>query len=267
MMFETLKQHWPEYLMEGAELGLFMISACVFGTLLEHPSSPLHQAIPDAFLRRILMGMIMGLTAISIIYSPWGKQSGAHFNPAVTLTFFRLRKVQAWDAFFYVGAQFFGGIAGVLLASFAIGQFLAHPSVNFVVTAPGPRGVAFAFLGELVISFVLMSVILRAMNHHRLMRFTGWFAGTLVALYIILEAPISGMSMNPARTLGSALPAHFWTALWLYFVAPPLGMLLASELFLRQNQMRTSMCAKLNHQNNKRCIFRCNYRTTASSLP
>jgi len=107
-IIETLKKHWPEYLMEAAGLGIFMISACSFGALLEHPASPIRQAIANSFLRRILMGMAMGLTAISIIYSPWGKQSGAHLNPSVTLTFFRLGKVARWDAVFYVTAQFLG---------------------------------------------------------------------------------------------------------------------------------------------------------------
>ena len=80
--------HLPEYLMEGAELGVFMISACLFTALLEYPASPVHGMIADATIRRALIGCSMGATAIAIIYSPWGKQSGAHFNPAVTLTFF-----------------------------------------------------------------------------------------------------------------------------------------------------------------------------------
>ena len=92
-MFDTLRRHWPEYLMEAAELGLFMISAGVFVSLLEHPASPVRQAIADPVLRRVLIGLAMGLTAISIVYSPLGQRSGAHFNPAVTLTFFRLGKV------------------------------------------------------------------------------------------------------------------------------------------------------------------------------
>lgn len=97
-MKTALTQHWPEYLMEAAELGLFMISAGALGVLLEYPGSPVHQALPSPALRRVLMGLAMGATAIAIIYSPLGKQSGAHFNPSVTLTFFRLGKVRGWDA-------------------------------------------------------------------------------------------------------------------------------------------------------------------------
>jgi aquaporin Z len=257
-MVNSFKRCWPEYLMEAAELGIFMVSACLVVTLLEHPASPVRQAIPDPVLRRVLTGIAMGLTAISIVYSPWGKRSGAHFNPAVTLTFFRLGKVQAKDATFYVLAQFVGGASGVLLAAQLIGSPVGHPSVNYAVTLPGTHGQAVAFVAELLISFVLMTVVLRVSNQARLARFTGLFAGTLVAAYISLEAPLSGMSMNPARTFGSAFSAHLWTGLWVYFTAPPLGMLLAAELCLRKKGRAGIKCAKLHHQNNKRCIF-CDY--------
>src|SRR5687768_15266280 len=115
-MTETLRRHWPEYLMEAALLGGFMLSACLFGTLLEHPASPLRQALPDALFRRGLIGAAMGLTLIGLVYSPWGQQSGAHMNPSVTLTFWRLGKVRPQDAFWYVLAQFAGGVLGVCLA-------------------------------------------------------------------------------------------------------------------------------------------------------
>jgi len=77
-----------------------MISAFTFGTILEHPASQVHQTIPNPHLRRLLMGIAMGLTAITIIYSPWGKQSGAHINPSTTFTFFRLGKVAKWRCHF-----------------------------------------------------------------------------------------------------------------------------------------------------------------------
>ncbi len=258
-MLNFVGRHWPEYLMEAAGLGMFMISAGIFGTILEYPGSPAHQAIDDPFLRRILMGTAMGLTAIGIIYSPWGKQSGAHINPSVTLTFFRLGKIEPWDALFYIAAQFAGGVAGVLLVTLALGQSFANPPVLYVATIPGPGGPAIAFLAEVAISFVLMFAVLVTTNTESLARHTGLFAGVLVAIYIIAEAPISGMSMNPARTFGSALPAQLWQALWIYFTAPPLGMLLAAETYLRSIGPRGAICAKLHHHNDKRCIFRCGY--------
>jgi aquaporin Z len=258
-MRKALAQHWPEYLIEAAALGLFMISACTFGTILEHPASPVHQALPNPLLRRALMGLAMGATAAGIVFSPWGKRSGAHLNPAVTLTFLRLGKVRAWDAFFYIAAQFAGGVAGVLAAAAALRGLVAHPAVHYVVTAPGAAGEGVAFVAEAGISFLLMAVVLRVSNHPRLARYTGFFAGTLVATYITLEAPISGMSMNPARSFGSAAPAMFWHALWVYFLAPPLGMLLAGELYRWRYGIERVRCAKLHHDNDQRCIFRCGY--------
>ena len=120
-------------------------------------------------------------------------------------------------------------------------------------------GVLAAFLAELAITFILMTVVLNISNTRRLSRWTGLFAGALVATYITVEAPISGMSMNPARTFGSAFGAHVWTSLWIYFIAPPIGMLLAAEVYQRMKAGRAVACAKLHHHNNQRCIFRCNF--------
>jgi aquaporin Z len=136
-----------------------------------------------------------------------------------------------------------------------LGKPISHPSVNYVVTVPGPSGLAAAFLAEFVISFGLMFEVLVVSNIHRLAHFTGLLAGVLLALYIAVEAPFSGMSMNPARTFASALPAHLWTALWIYFTAPPLGTLLAAVFYLWLKG-RPVFCAKLHHHNDKRCIFR-----------
>jgi aquaporin Z len=255
----VLRRHWPEYLIEAGGLGLFMVSACLFATLLEHPSSPVRQAVMNALLRRIPMGLAMALTAMAIIYSGWGQRSGAHLNPALTLTFWRLGKVKAWDAIFYVAAQFVGGITGVAVAAAALGLRLAHPAVNYAATVPGAGGVGAAFGAELLMTFVLMTVILIATNRPGLNRFTGVFAGMLVASYIVFEAPVSGMSLNPARTLGSAVHAHVWTALWVYFTAPLLGMLAAAQLYVSTRGLDAVLCAKLHHENLQRCIFRCNY--------
>lgn len=256
-MLETIKNHWPEYAIEAWCLATFMLSACAFGVLLFNPASPV--AALNTLVRTILMGIAMGSTAVAIICSPWGKRSGAHFNPAVTLTFFRLGKINREDACFYVLFQTTGGIAGVLVASFFLGDLLADSSVNFVITVPGGYGVGVAFAAEVIISFLMMTMILFTSNSLRLSRYTPYFAGALVALFIAVESPISGMSMNPARTLASAIVAGNWTATWIYFLAPPVAMLTAAEFFIRTRGIKNVLCAKLNHRGRTRCIFNCGY--------
>jgi aquaporin Z len=111
----AIGSHWPEHLMEAAELGLFMVSACSFTALLEHPASPVRLTLPSSVLRMALIGVAMGLTLLGLIHTPWGKRSGAHMNPSTTLMFFRLGKIETWDAMFYVCFQFIGGLAGLRL--------------------------------------------------------------------------------------------------------------------------------------------------------
>ena len=261
----ALRRHWPEYLMEGGGLAAFMISAGVITTLLEYPASPLHTAITDADLRRALIGLAMGLTAMGIIYSPWGQRSGAHLNPAVTLTFLRLGKVAPADALFYVLAQFIGATLGVVLVLLLLGAAFADPPVRYVATQPGAGGLAVALLAELAISFGLMATVLLVSNSVRFARWTGVCAGVLVALYIALEAPISGMSMNPARSFASAAPAGLWSHLWLYFVAPVAGMFAAAAAYGQLG--RRVRCAKLDHSPLRRCIH-CHYEPSAAqALP
>ena len=251
---DALHNHWPEYLIEGWALGMFMISAGVFTTLFEYPGSPAHQALADPTLRRTFIGLAMGATAVALIYSPWGQRSGAHMNPAVTLSFLRLGKVKRWDAAFYIASQFIGGTLGVLLLAALLGKAFAHPSVDYVVTMPGKPGVLVAFVAEVVISCGMMLTVLWASNTPRIARYTGVFAGLLVAVYITVEGPLSGMSMNPARTFASAAPAGEWQHLWLYFTAPVLGMLLAAQLHGVVRGRRAIGCAKLLHPDDVPCI-------------
>ncbi len=251
--------HRTEYLIEAAGLGLFMLSASAFGTLLEHPASPLRAALPDPFSRRALMGLAMAATAVGLIYSPWGRRSGAHFNPAVTLAFFRLGKVAPRDLAGYVAAQFIGGAVGMGAAALVLGRFLAHPSVHFVTTRPGAGGPPVAFAAELAMTFVLMLVVLAVSNIPRLARFTGLCAGVCLGLFITFEAPLSGMSLNPARTLASALAAHDAAGIWIYFTAPPLGMLAAAAAYRGVAGQGRVRCAKLLHTPRARCIF-CEYQ-------
>jgi len=261
------REHWPEAAMEALGLGLFMVSAGVFGTLLEAPGSPLRAAIPDPLLRRAAMGLAMGSTAVALIYSPWGARSGAHLNPAVTLTFLRLGKIAPADAFLYVVSQLAGGVLGVTLVAATLGAAFTQPPVQSVATVPGAGGAGVAFIAEAAISFALMTVVLGLSNCPAVAGLTGVAAGALVALYITFEAPLSGMSMNPARTLASAVPSRVWTALWVYLLAPLGGMLAAAELYRAVMGAVAVRCAKLHHTDTARCIFDCGWHRHASAAP
>jgi aquaporin Z len=256
---QTFTRHWPEYMIEGLCLGVFMISACTFSTMLEHPASPVRMTVANADLRRFIGGIAMGLTAVALIYSPLGQRSGAHMNPSTTLTFFRLGKVDGWDAMFYLASQFAGGVLGTAVAFLVLGQTLAHRDVNFAITRPGMRGIGLAFAAEVFITFLLMTVILNVSNSSTFAPFTGLAAGAMVMLFITFEAPISGMSMNPARSFASDLVGMQWQGIWIYFTAPLVGMMSAAEVFVRTRGLQSVICAKLNHSGSGSCIFRCGY--------
>jgi len=248
------KFHWQEYLIEAWGLGTFMISAGIFATLLYSPNSPINSFINNQFISGILMGSAMGITAITLIYSPWGKRSGAHFNPAVTLTFYRLKKLKTLDALFYVIFQFIGGLLGVILDSLVLGKNFTHPPLNYLVTLPGIFGWMVAFITELILAFALILMVLLTSNIKRLSHYTGIFSGIMIATYILFAAPISGMSINPARSFASALPAQIWDFFWIYYFAPPLGMLLAAEIYNRYFRRFKSICCKLCPNQEQPCI-------------
>ena len=225
---------WRDYTIEGGLLAVFMVSASAFTILVEHPRGWLSGVIADPTARRLAVGVAMGITAAVLIYSRLGMRSGAHMNPAVTLALWRLRDMPRRHVLGYMAGQFAGGVAGMAVAALLFGPSLAHGSVNFVVTRPGPAGAAAAFAAESLMTLLMMSLVLRLSNHPRWSARTGLVSAALLAILITVEAPISGVSLNPARTLGSALFAQDFTALWIYFVAPPAGMWLAARAFTWQ---------------------------------
>jgi aquaporin Z len=257
-MSSFLREHWPEYAIECCALGCFMIAIGFFVTAFESPASPIYRVIHPSYLRTVLLASCIGLVLALLIHSPWGKRSGAHMNPAITLAFLCLKKVHPWDALFYVVAQTIGATVGVVVVAFVMGSLFTGPPVQYAVTLPGPAGDAVAFAAETAISFALMATVLAFIGSSRLIRFTGLAIGCLVALFIVVEGPLSGTSMNPARTLASALPLTMWHHLWLYLLGPTLGMLLAAQLILYIRRGTPRACAKLLHPHNLRCIH-CGY--------
>jgi aquaporin Z len=254
----ALREHWPEYLIEVALLGCFMISIGFLVTVFESPKSLLYLRIPSVALRTGLLAASIGIALSLLIQSPWGKRSGAHMNPAITLAFLRLKRIHPWDAVFYVSAQAIGGTLGVAFVAFVMGDLFTDPPIKYAVTVPGPAGETIAFFAETSISFFLMTTILIFVSSPRLIRFTASAIGALVAILIIIEAPLSGASMNPARTFASAVPGMMWQHVWLYLTGPTLGMLIAAQLHDSVRKNLASGCAKLLHPRDVRCIH-CGY--------
>lgn len=254
---------------------MFMLVAALADTALEGRGSLVPLIVTSALLRRFLMGVAMGVTAICLIYSPWGARSGAHFNPALTLTFAWLGKIGRRDALMYVLAQYTGGTLGVVLAAALAGLPLQTPPVSYAVTVPGPGwgsgsgsgGAAIAFAMEVLISAILMATTLYASNRPRLMRWTGLFCGLLIVVFVTFEAPYSGMSMNPARSFASSLPSAIWTAAWVYLIAPPLGMALAALAYRAFARRAAVACAKLNHDTHHPCPFNCDFKAHGIHVP
>ncbi|ELS00195.1 MIP/aquaporin family protein [Gloeocapsa sp. PCC 73106] len=249
-----IKFNWREYLIEAWGLGTFMLVASMFGTLIYAPASAVNALVTNYIARGLLMGLLMGMTSIILIYSPWGKRSGAHFNPAVTLTFYRLKKLRKVDTFFYIIFQFIGGLLGILLASLILGQNFTEPPLDYLVTLPGKFGPSVAFFTELILAFGLILTVLVTSNINRVSNYTGYFASILITVYILVAAPISGMSINPARSFASAVPAGIWDFFWIYYFAPPLGMLLAAEIYRRYFPSPKTICCKMCPNNEQTCI-------------
>ncbi len=244
-MIKAFQKNWRVYLIEAWALGMFMVSACAFVILFEHPYFGMPEIIPSSFIRRVFIGLAMGITAVLLIYSKWGKQSGAHMNPAVTLANYQLDRMVLQDAVWYIIAQCAGAAFFVFLfKSFAF-SFIADPSVNYIITEPGHNAVWVAFTAELLLSFTLFIIVLLVSNS-RLAKFTGYIAGALVFLFIAFEAPLSGMSINPARSFGSALPAQHWDSFWLYIIAPVTGMQLAALLYRKMYMIFKNECSSMN---------------------
>lgn len=237
-MKAAFRKNRKHYLQEALGLAIFMISACFFGAMLFSEKSSWYYAIPDVTTRNMLMGIAMGVTALFIFYSPWTALSGSQINPAVTITFLRLNKMCRYDALFFIMAQIAGGTIAVWLMQWLMGGILTDAPVNSVVTIP-QKTITWAFVTELLIAFITMSMVLFTSNHDKLKRYTRIFAGCLVCTWVIVAGPVSGFGMNPARSLASALPAGIWTAFWIYLFVPFAGMLLAAEfyLFVQKNKV------------------------------
>ena len=259
---ETLRRHWPEYGVEALYLAVFVLAAGAVWAWL--PPAADASGLP---WQRAVGGIAPGLLLMAMIYSPWGRRSGTHLNPAITLAYLRLGKIGRWDALFYLLAQSAAALAAVaLLRAGAMLPLAATPA-----TAPtflGPTGAGAAFLTEFVLSASAMLLILFTSNHARWFRFTGVLYALLMMLALATAAPLSGFGTNLARLLAVDVSGDATAWQWLNLLPPLLGMQIAVEAWRLLTRRAQPLCAKLAHNTHGRCIFRCQhpYQTRALAM-
>ena len=231
----AFRKNVKHYLQEAVGLAIFMFAACFFSVVLFSPEGAWY-GIAGSGVKNLLMALLMGATALLIFYSPFTAPSGSHINPAVTLTFLRLRKMCRYDALFFICFQCAGGTIAVFIMEALMGHNLTDPPVSSVVTIPGNAGPWWALLVEWVIAFITMTMVLFTSHHASLKKYTRIFSAVLVCCWVIVAGPVSGFGMNPARSLASAIPSGIWTSFWIYPFIPVAGMLSAAGIFLFINK-------------------------------
>lgn len=226
-------------------------------TLFFSTRSPVALHLTDPGLRRLGVGVVAVAAAAAVTYSPLGMASGGHLNPSLTVGFCSLGKLRWPGAVTYMVCQLTGAVLGATLVLVVWREWATTVAVG--ASMPGHLGLPAAFLAELVATFLLAFVIFHFVDRPRVMRFTPVASGVLTVLCVLLEAPASTTSLNPARTLGPDVVGGRFDAWWIYLIAPPLGAALAALAF---SAMRGSIaCGKLVHSDRYVCHFRdCAYR-------
>lgn len=222
---KTIKIPWTLFASEFIGTALLVGIGVSFVILDFGKGSPVIHFIPDAGLRRAITGFLFGSTGALVAVSWIGKESGAHINPVVSLGFWARGKIGPVHAIGYMISQLIGGIAGAL-PLLLWGR--TGSSINFGGTFPGQGySVWAAVLGETVTTFALVFLLFLFVGHKKLKRYTPLLFPVLYAVMVYLEAPISGTSTNPARSIGPSLVSGNWSGWWIYWIGPAAGSLIA----------------------------------------
>lgn len=222
------KERLPLLLSELVGTGLLVFVGLSVVIAMSGEGSPAASLIPDESHRRLFTGFLFGCTGAAIALSPVGRVSGAHINPAVSLGFWLMGKLERRLAFGYVAAQLLGALLGALplLAWGEMGR-----SVAFGASTPGTGySVPVALLGEVLTTFAMVALLCVFLAVRQLRRYTPAIFPPLYSIMVFLEGPISGTSTNPARSFGPAVVSGTWDAWWIYWVGPLAGMLAAIAL-------------------------------------
>ncbi|XP_057771797.1 probable aquaporin NIP7-1 isoform X1 [Salvia miltiorrhiza] len=214
--FEILNKHNVIDLsllrMVAAEaVGTFVLMFCISGIIGNLHSMGIQTGLME-------YAATAGLTVVVLVFSI-GPISGAHINPAVTIAFAAAGPFPWSKVPLYIAAQ----VGGSVLATYA-GQFVYGIKPELMLTTPLNNGWINAFLVELVATFIVLFMTTSLFNQLQSIKcVSGFIAGGAICLGVLISGPVSGGSMNPARSLGPALVSRTFDNLWVYLIAPTLG--------------------------------------------
>ncbi|MBE0627354.1 MAG: aquaporin [Burkholderiales bacterium] len=216
---------WQVYLSELIGTALLLLVGLSLVIFMFGDGSPMARLIPGEDLRRLITGFLFGTTGALIALSPVGMRSGAHINPAVTLAFRLMGKLDLKTTLGYIAAQLIGAVLGCLPLLLWGGM---GASVAYGASLPGPDiPLTTVILGEVITTFAMVTLLCVFLGFRRIRPYTPAMFPPLYAIMVWAESPISGTSTNPARSLGPALVSGQWQDWWVYWVGPIAGMLLA----------------------------------------
>ena len=236
--------HWREWLAEFVGTGLLIVGGLGAVTLDFGSHSPIAPLLPSHSLRLLLTGALFAGTGSLIAVSPLGRVSGAHINPAVSLAFWLSGKMHHHDVVVYVAAQCVGAFLGVMVLRLGWSDFA---TVGYGVTQPGLSMSPFeALLIEVAMTAGLVVTILLFVSSMGTARWTPLAVWVVVTLLVWQGAPLTGTSLNPARSLAPALAAWQLSNLWIYLVGPMAGSIVATAIVVAGIRLRPAT-AKLFH--------------------
>ena len=226
---KSTKIPWTLFASEFIGTALLVLIGLSFVILDFGKGSFMISLLPDAGIRRLITGFLFGSTGALIAVSWIGKESGAHINPAVTLAFWTHGKITFSHAAGYIFAQLTGSVVGAL-PLFIWGK--TGSSIYYGATFPGSGYTAWtALAGEFLTTFTMILLLFIFVGNKRLRNYTPLIFPVLYAIMVFTEAPLSGTSTNPARTLGPAIISGYWAAWWIYWIGPAAGALTAVAVY------------------------------------
>ena len=241
------KSHWKEYLYEflGTAILLFLGLVGIFLANLE--------TLPGV-LRYFIVGLSFAVAIVIVVYSFLGRRSGGHINPAVTVAFWMSGLMENIDAIFYIIAQ----LAGAVFGSWVAFLVFNWKSPLLALTLPSlDYPVLLILCVEATIVFLLIMIIFSLVSSEKLGKFTGLGVGMYIVLVTVLFASISGASLNPARSFGPVVLLHHFNHLWIYFIGPIFGTIIAVYLFRVETKGMKPECSKLCYKTDAECLFKC----------